>query len=142
MPRLPYILAAAAFVLPLPAFADCAQRIDVVASHPAISEHRDEAAATSAETASKPDSAGSKESIVKEQMVEGGGAVQENGGETVYQEGGPAIPRESWFTDSKDKAEVLTHLDSARKANDAGDEKACLEAIEQAEKALKQPDAG
>jgi hypothetical protein len=139
MARLPYLLAAAALVLPLPAFADCAQRIDVVASHPAISEQPADSAAGDTAT---PAPAGSKEAIVKEQVVEGGGAVRENGGETVYQEGGPAIPRESWFTDSKDKAEVLTHLDSARKAKDAGDEKACLEAIEQAEKVLKQPDAG
>jgi len=139
MPRLPYLLAAAAMSLPLPAFADCAQRIEAVASHPAILEQPADPAAGSA---TPPAAAGSEEAIVKEKVVEGGGAVRENGGETVYQEGGPAVPRESWFTDSKDKAEVLTHLDSARKAKDKGDENACLEAIEQAEKALQQPDAG
>jgi len=136
MPRLPYLVAAAALILPLPAFADCAQRIEAVESHPAVAEKPEEEKAATPEVP-----AGSQETIVKEQMVKGGDAMRENGGETVYQEGGPAAPRESWFTDSKDKSEVLTHLDTARKAQDSGDEKACLEAIEQAEAILK-PDAG
>ena len=134
MPRLPYLVAAAALTLPLPAFADCAQRIEAVESHPAVAEQPTDQPETRG-------TASSEEAIVKEQVVEGGDGLRENGGETVYQEGGPAGPRESWFTDSKDKAEVLTHLDSARKAQGAGDEKACLEAIEQAEAMLK-PDAG
>ncbi len=132
MSRLPYLLAAAVLVLPLPAYADCAARIAAVESHPAVLEKPQDADAAPA--------AGDEEAVMDE-MVENGEAVQENGGETVYQEGGPATPRENWFTSDKHEGAVLTHLDAARDAQKSGDERACLEAIEQAESMLK-PDAG
>ena len=131
MSKLPSLLVAGALVMPLPAYADCALRIEAVETHPALAGPADSPQEPQAESGSA--AAGTEEKVVKEQMVDNGASIQENGGETVYQEGGPAGPRESWFTDSKDKATVLTHLDSARKAQAAGDEKACLEAIEQAE---------
>ncbi|GAB4371188.1 MAG: hypothetical protein Kow00114_31910 [Kiloniellaceae bacterium] len=135
MSRLPYFLAAAALALPLPAYADCGARIAAVESHPAIMERpQDESAAPA-----RP-SAGNEEAV-KDQMVQNGEAVEENGGETVYPEGGPATPRENWFTTDQHEAAALTHLDAARDAHQAGDERGCLESIEQAESILK-PDAG
>ncbi|MGD1877592.1 MAG: hypothetical protein ACFB13_08845 [Kiloniellaceae bacterium] len=139
MSKLSSLLLAGALVLPLPAYADCAQRIEAVETHPALAGNADET--TPEAQSSQSAAAGNEEKVVKEEMVEKGASIQENGGETVYQEGGPAAPRESWFTDSKDKATVLTHLDSAREAKAAGDEKVCLEEIEQAEK-IMEADAG
>ena len=140
MSKLPCLLVAGALVLPLPAYADCAQRIEAVEMHPALSGSAGGAKSSQAESESSA-TAGTEEKVVKEEMVDKGASIQENGGETVYQEGGPAGPRESWFTDSKDKATVLTHLDSARKAHDAGNEETCLEEIEQAEQVMTD-DAG
>ncbi|WP_340119774.1 hypothetical protein [Pelagibius sp. 7325] len=132
MSRLPCLLAAAALVLPLPAYADCAQRIEAVESHPAILENPEGTAAAAEQAPAVPGG----EEAATEEMVKNGGAVQEDGGTTVYQEGGPATPREQWFTNEKDKSAVLTHLDEARDARGSGDEQACLEAIEQAEAVL------
>lgn len=129
MSRLPYLLAAAALVLPLPAYADCAQRIEAVESHPAILENP-EGAARAADQA--PAVEGGEEAAMDD-MVQNGEAVREDGGTTVHAEGGPATPLEQWFTSDKDKAAVLTHLDEARDAQGTGDEQACLESIEQAE---------
>jgi hypothetical protein len=74
----------------------------------------------------------------------GGGAgsgvvVREDGGQTTYQKGGPALPQDNWFTDAEEEgsSSALTHLDSARKAQQAGDEQGCLEAVGQAEAALR-----
>ncbi|MEQ9609151.1 MAG: hypothetical protein RLN99_15940 [Kiloniellaceae bacterium] len=136
MSRLPCLLAAAALVLPLPAYADCAQRIEAVESHPAILENPEGSAAASQQAPAVPGG----EEAATEEMVKNGAAVQEDGGTTVYQEGGPAMPREQWFTTEKDKAAVLTHLDEARNAQGTGDEQACLEAIEQAERVLTPTD--
>jgi len=133
MSRLPCLLAAAALVLPLPAYAaDCAQRIEAVESHPAILENPEGSSAASDQAPAVPGG----EEAATEEMVQNGEAVQEDGGTTVYQEGGPATPREQWFTSEKDKASVLTHLDEARDAQGTGDEQACLESIEQAERML------
>lgn len=137
MSRLPYLLAATALALPLPAYADCAQRIEAVESHPAIIENPQGSSAESDEVPA----AGGREEAVKDEMVQNGEAVQEDGGKTVYQEGGLATPREQWFTADTDKAAVLTHLDAARDAQGTGDEQACLESIEQAERILT-PDEG
>ena len=131
------LLAVGAFALPLPAFAGCAERIATVESHPAIAEQDapDRAAEKPLETA-----AGDEEEVVEE-MIEQGEAIQQHGGETVHADGGPAAPTESWFTEDSDKAVVLTHLDEARKAQQARDETACLDAIGQAE-AVSSDDAG
>jgi hypothetical protein len=135
--KITLLLAMGVFAFPLPAFADCAERIATVESHPAIAQQDapDPATDKPLETA-----AGDEEEVVQE-MVESGEAIQQDGGETVHADGGPAAPTESWFTEDSDKAVVLTHLDEARKAQQAGDEKACLEAIEQAEAVLSD-DAG
>lgn len=107
------MLAAAALALPLPAYADCAQRIAAIEENASV-------------TSNAP-SAGN------------GGSVQADGGTTEHQEGGPAQPTESWFTNSKSDGAgaVLTHLTDAREARAAGDEQACLEAVGQAEAALQ-----
>ena len=55
----------------------------------------------------------------------------------AYADGGPAMPQESWFSESKGMSVVLTHLDAARQAQGVGDEEACLESVQQAETALK-----
>lgn len=136
MSRLPAALAVAAMVLPVPAFADCATRIDVVESHPAFATNSDQE-----QTESAPAAPGNEEEVVQKEMVEKGDSVQENGGETVYADGGPATPVENWFVPEENKVVVLTHLDTAKKAHEAGDESACIEAIEQAETALE-ADAG
>lgn len=115
------LLGAVALVLPLPAYADCAERIAAVESHPAVA-----GAETSAGSADKPLRAGAGK----------GEGVREDGGNTVYPDGGPATPTESWFTGEEDAAAALTHLDAARKARGEGDEEACLDAVEQAEAAL------
>ena len=119
------LLAGAALALPLPAWADCAARIAAVEGHPAIGQ------AGSAADGKEPGGARSPTSP--------SGSVQVDGGATTHPEGGPATPSESWFTDSEheDRAAVLAHLDSAREAQGAGDERACLAAVEQAEAALE-----
>jgi hypothetical protein len=132
------LLAVGAFALPLPAFADCAERIATVESHPAIAQQDAPDRAAEKPQAS---AAGDEEEVVEEEMVENGESIQQHGGETVHADGGPAAPAESWFTEDSDKAVVLTHLDGAKKAQQAGDEKACLEEIEQAE-AILSDDAG
>jgi hypothetical protein len=135
--RMTCLLAAGALMLPLPAYADCAARIAAVESHPAIVEAPDEAPTSDSQ---EPAAAlGGEEQVVKEEMVEKGEAVIEGGGETVHAAGGPAEPRESWFTNgtSVDKGVVLTHLDAARDARNGGDEKACIEEVQQAEKLLR-----
>lgn len=127
------LLAAGALILPLPAFADCAERIAAVERHPAIVENQPAAAEAPEATRS-----GSEEQVVEEEMVEEGEAVNEGGGETVHADGGPAEPRENWFTsESEELGTVLTHLDAARKARSSGDEKACMEQVQQAEKLLR-----
>jgi hypothetical protein len=136
MSRLPCLLAAAALVLPLPAYADCAQRIEAVESHPAVLEKPEGSPAASDKA---PAGAGGEEAATDD-MVQNGEAIQEDGGTTVYQEGGPATPREQWFTSDKDKAAVLTLLDEARDAQGTGDEQGCLESIEQAERILTPQD--
>jgi hypothetical protein len=76
-------------------------------------------------------------------MVEKGEAVVEDGGVTVHANGGPAEPRESWFTNGTDEERgvVLTHLDAAREAQSSGDEQGCMEHMQQAEDLLRD-DAG
>lgn len=125
MMRVSGIAVALACLLPSVAWADCQDRIAVVENHPAVQE-RD---AAPIETQAGP--AGTQ--------ADGEETVREGGGVTEYAEGGPAAPNESWFTDASkdDTGTVLTHLDAARAAQQAGDEAACLDAIEQAETALK-----
>jgi hypothetical protein len=145
--RMTCLLTAGALMLPLPAYADCAARIAAVESHPAIVE-APEAPEITAETTAEtpvpgPAATGNPERVVKEEMVENGEAVIEDGGETVHAAGGPAEPRESWFTNGtdEDKGVVLTHLDAAREAQSSGDEKACIDHVQQAEDLLRD-DAG
>lgn len=131
--RMTCLLTSAALILPLPAFADCAQRIAEVESHPAVIEAPEK-------TEEAPEAAvpGNEEQVVQEEMVEKGEAVKEGGGETVHAAGGPAEPRENWFTSgSEELGAVLTHLDAAREAQSSGDEKACIEEMQQAEKLLR-----
>lgn len=143
MKRLSCLLAAGAIAAPLPAFADCATGIAAVENHPAFME----AGATSREEDSdttqsgKSASTGSQEQVVEEEVVGEGKAVEESGGETVYQEDGPATPRENWFGSPPDRAAVLAHLETAKEARKSGDEKACLESLEKAEKVME-PDSG
>jgi len=108
------LLAAIAMPLPAVAQADCAARIA------AVEDTRAMAGAGAGDDAAGP-------------------VVREDGGTTTHQEGGPALPQDSWFTDARDEdhASALTHLDSARKAQEAGDERACLNAVRQAETALR-----
>ncbi|MGE5766046.1 MAG: hypothetical protein ACM35H_02605, partial [Bacteroidota bacterium] len=98
------------------------ERIAAVENHPAVLEDGEAAAAG----APQPSQAEAD-------------AVREDGGKTEHAEGGPATPSESWFTnaDNDDKGTVLTHLDKAKAAREAGDEAACLDAVEQAEAALE-----
>lgn len=114
--RITLLSVAAALILPLPAQANCAERIAAVESHPAMIGGQNSSEA-SGETS----------------------GVRVDGGESTHAEGGPATPSESWFTDSEneDRASVLTHLDNAKQAQNAGDERACIDAVEQAEAALK-----
>jgi len=141
--RRSYLLAAGALILPLPAYADCAERIAAVETHPAILEAPESAAAPEADSQDPAPAAGSEEQVVEEEMVEKGEAVVEDGGVTVHADGGPAEPRESWFTNGTDEERgvVLTHLDAAREAQDSGDEQGCMEHVQQAEDLLRD-DAG
>ena len=138
MPRITTLVATAALLLPLPALAaeDCPARIAAIQDHPAFSEKADTARESekseSEETAD--DSASKSEEEAVEEQTEDGEAVQENGGTTVYQEGGPAGPRENWFGSPPDKAQVLEHLAAAEEADAAGDTATCIEEVEQAEK--------
>ncbi|MGF1629471.1 MAG: hypothetical protein ACFCUT_08375 [Kiloniellaceae bacterium] len=136
--RLTCLLAVGALVLPLPAYADCAERIAAVENHPAISEK-----SASVDDAERPENPtqGNEERIVEEEVVENGETIREDGGETTHADGGPAAPAENWFEDINDKAVVLTHLEAAKEAKQAGDENACLEAVEEAEATFKS-DAG
>lgn len=111
-----------ACLLPSAAWANCQERIAAVENHPAVLEDGEAAAAG----APQPSQAEAD-------------AVREDGGKTEHAEGGPATPSESWFTnaDNDDKGTVLTHLDDAKAAQQAGEEAACLDAIEQAEAALE-----
>jgi hypothetical protein len=105
-------LAAAILAQPLPAYADCAARIAAVEQNPAVSSRG----------------------------APSGESVHVDGGESRHQQGGPATPTESWFTGSEnddEKPSVLTHLTAARDAREAGDEQACLEAVGEAEEALR-----
>lgn len=106
-----------ACLLPSAALADCRERIASIENHPALKESRAAPSAGEGET------------------------VREDGGKTEHAEGGPATPSESWFTnsDEDDRGSVLTYLDTAKAAQEAGNEAACLDAVEQAEAAL---DAG
>lgn len=115
-----------ACLLPSAAWADCQERIASIENHQAVMEEGDAAPAGGQE--------GSAE------LQENGETVREDGGETEHAEGGPATPSESWFTNSNhdDKGAVLTHLDTAKAAKEAGDEAACLEAVEQAEAVLEE----
>ena len=122
-------VAPAVLVLAQPAYADCAERIAAVEKHPAIAE-----AGSSGDTKSPQRPSASEESGSQD---EGGEVVREDGGKTVYQGGGPATPTESWFTGEEEPSAALTYLDAARKARGQGDEKACLEAVEQAEAAIR-----
>ncbi len=139
--RMTCLLAAGALCLPLPAYADCAERIAAVESHPAIAEAPETAAAPQAAPQTgqdASDAARSEEQVVQKEMVENGEAVQEHGGETVHAAGGPAEPRENWFTSGSDElGVVLTHLDAARDARGSGDEQACIEQVQQAEELLR-----
>ncbi|MEX0921732.1 MAG: hypothetical protein WD489_08555 [Rhodovibrionaceae bacterium] len=124
------LLIAAVIALPLPAFAaeDCAARISAMESHPAFAQQpKDEAEGAEGDITSESDSS---------EHAEKGVAVEENGGTTVYQEGGPALPRESWFTGEEDKAVALGHLSAAKEAEEAGDAATCAEEMDQAEKIL------
>jgi hypothetical protein len=130
--RMTCLLTLGILALPLPAYADCAERIAAVESHPALAGQD----SSRAERPAKP-ATGSDEKVVEEEMVENGDAIRENGGETVHADGGPATPQESWFSEPTERSAVLTHLDAARQAQSAGDEKACLESVQQAETALE-----
>jgi hypothetical protein len=114
-----------ACLLPSAAWADCQERIASIESHPAVLEERDAALS------------GGQDTTVPLQQK--GESVREDGGETKHADGGPATPSESWFTNSNqdDTGTVLTHLDTAKAAQDAGNEAACLEAVEQAEAVLE-----
>lgn len=114
-----------ACLLPSAAWADCQERITSIERHPAVLEGREAAPSASQDTTAP--------------LQEKGESVREDGGETQHADGGPATPSESWFTNSNqdDTGTVLTHLDTAKAAQDAGDEAACLEAVEQAEAALE-----
>ncbi|GAB4230442.1 MAG: hypothetical protein Tsb0032_36870 [Kiloniellaceae bacterium] len=148
MKRMTSLVMLGVLAAPLPAFADCAARIAAVENSPAFAEpapmetaaDKDTAAAET-DAASNAPASGEEERVVKEEVVGDGTAVRENGGETVYQEGGPATPRENWFVSEKHELAVLEHLDTAKGALESGDEKACLEAIEEAEKGLR-PEEG
>ena len=131
------LIAAAAIVLPVPALAaeDCAARIEAIEAHPAFSEAGTAEAPAGNDGASPSSTGESNEEKVAEQ-AENGEAVQEDGGTTVYQEGGPAGPRENWFGSPPDKAKVLEHVEAAKQARDAGDEQACLQETQQAEKIM------
>lgn len=117
------------------AYAACAERIAAVENHPALAGQ----GAPPAEEPAEP-ATGNDEKVVEEEMIEDGDSIRENGGETVHADGGSATPEESWFTEPTEKSDVLTHLDAARQAQDTGDEKACLESVQQAESALKHGD--
>lgn len=125
--RMTALLATAGLGLSLPAYADCAERVTALETHPALAD-----SATPAD--------GSLGGSSSEKVAGGTESVQEHGGETEHAEGGPATPSESWFTDARkqDASAALAHLDAAKKARDGGDEQACLRAIEQAEAALRQ----
>jgi hypothetical protein len=130
-----------AMMAPMPAFADCAGRIAALEADPSLqppAAAEQTSGPTEAPAVAGPDTAATNEAteVVKDEVVGEGKVVTEGGGETVYQESGPALPRESWFTDLPDKAAAITHLTAAESALDAGDEKACLESVEQAENAL------
>jgi hypothetical protein len=129
-----WMLAAGVLTMPLAAYADCAERIAAVESHPAIvgTEDGEEEARGSDRPA-----AGSEEQVVEEELVENGERLREYGGETVHAEGGPAAPREHWFTAEPDRSAALSHLDAAKDAQRAGDEAACMEAIQQAEEVIE-----
>lgn len=103
-------MGAAAMVLPAAAEADCAARIAALEGSPAMTGD------------------GLSD-----------GAIREDGGATTHQDGGPAVPQDSWFTDAdkEDASSALTHLDAARQARAAGDEQSCLDAVGQAEAALR-----
>lgn len=132
--RMTCLLAAGALILPLPAYADCAERIAAVESHPAIVE----TPAKPAEALPEAAIPGNEEEVVVEEMIEKGETVKERGGETVHADGGPAEPRENWFTSrSEELGTVLTHLDAAREAQSSGDEKTCIDQVQQAEKLLR-----
>lgn len=128
MTRLFSLIAAAALMLPSAALAaeGCGARIAAIESHPALSEQ---------EMPAEETSGSSNEGEVQEQ-TDNGEAIEENGGTTVYQEGGPAAPRESWFADLPDKAKVIEHLEAAKEARDAGDPETCLQEVQQAEKIM------
>ena len=139
MTRLTSLIAAAAMVLPMPAFAaeDCTARIDAIESHSALTD--EERAGTAAAESEAADSSGAPEDSAEqevEEQTENGEAVEENGGTTVYQEGGPAGPRENWFGSPPDKAKVLEHVAAAKEARDAGDRKTCLQEVQRAEKIM------
>lgn len=122
--RLILPLATAMLLLPQAARADCAARIAAVESHPAV-DQAERSAPDQQQAGREPSNSG--------------GSVQIDGGDTGHAQGGPATPSESWFTDSEheDRASVLAHLDTARKAQGDGKEQACLTAVEQAEAALE-----
>ncbi len=121
--RLSSLMIAAAIALPLPASAasDCAARIAAMESHPGLVQ----------DPADKDPSEGSSSEHAEE-----GVTVEENGGTTVYQEGGPAMPRESWFVSEPDKAAVIQHLEAAKQADAKGDAAVCAEEMDQAEEIL------
>ena len=125
------LLAAAVLVLPLPAYADCSERIAAVERHPAVA-----GADASGGNAEKPLGGGTEKSTAETRPAENAEGVREDGGKSVYPDGGPATPTESWFTGEDDAAAAPTHLAAARKARGEGNEEACIDAVEQAETAL------
>lgn len=138
MTRLFCLIAAAALVLPPAALAaeDCGARIAAIENHPAFSEKETPAEEKSdAEEKSAGASGGSNEAEVQEQ-TDNGEAIEEDGGTTVYQEEGPAAPRENWFGSPPDKAKVMEHVEAAKEARDAGDSETCLQEVQQAEKIM------
>jgi hypothetical protein len=124
MLRLSGLAMTLACILPSAAWADCQQRIASIENHPAVTEGR------------QAEPSGGQKTIAP--LQGSGESVRENGGQTAHADGGPAAPSESWFTNSNqdDRGTALTYLDTAKTAHDAGDEAACLEAVEQAEAAL------
>jgi hypothetical protein len=131
--RLTFLLTAAVLALPLPAYADCAARIAAMEDHPSIGE------AQTSESQMPGGQSAEQGGQQAQRPPAADGSVRVDGGASTHPQGGPATPSESWFTDSEDedKVSVLTHLETAKKAQQAGKEQACLDAVQQAESALQ-----
>lgn len=113
------------------AAADCGTDIDafVEASLPPQTNRADAADANSdADEAAERDAT----QIMKEEIVEGGPTVQDNGGTTTYSADGPALPTENWFGYPPEKKDVADKLAEAMDHAEKGNEAACLTALDEA----------